>query len=205
MKHETESGAEFISPTHLRHVMRYVSAANLLSTLCLNKQKIYVLDAACGTGYGSSILCDILSAIPNMQLKILGLDFSDEALSYAKQHYLNDNISFEKHSLLSFVDDRKFDVVVSIETIEHFSRKDIDLYLNSLLNVLNKDGTLFISTPYCEQSGPSPVTPQHLYEFNIDELQDLLKSKGLKILSVKLNKKPGKAGRLGYAEVVCIK
>ena len=47
---ETESGAEYISPTHVRHIMRYVKACQFL------KPEMTVLDAACGTGYGTAII-----------------------------------------------------------------------------------------------------------------------------------------------------
>lgn len=113
------------------------------------------------------------------------------------------NVSFEKHNILELNIDKKFDVVVSVETIEHFCRQDIDSYLASLLKHLKKNGIFAVSTPFCENSGPSPITLQHLYEFNINELLELLKSNKLEILDVKLHKKPGKAGRLGYTEVIC--
>jgi 2-polyprenyl-3-methyl-5-hydroxy-6-metoxy-1,4-benzoquinol methylase len=207
-KHETETGAEFINPTHLRHVMRYVKAAYVI----LNDAKISdnnitnlsILDAACGTGYGSNVIFNVVKSLK--QPNILGIDFCDEALEFARDNYSDECIRFEKHDILRRLEcSEQFDVVISIETIEHFSRIDIEHYLDTLLGVLKHDGLFIVSTPYCEQSGPSPIVKQHLYEFNIDEFCSLLTNRGLNILRIDLDHKPGKAGRLGYAMAVCRK
>lgn len=195
-RHETKSGAEFITPTHLRHVMRYVRASGVIG------DEDHVLDAACGVGYGTSILAEHASFA-------VGVDLNDEALSYARTHYAKDNIIFLKGDLLCPLDQqfegclKHADVIVSIETIEHFARPDIDLYLDSLMGVLKPGGKFVVSTPFCKKSGPSPVTPQHLYEFNLDDLVELLYSRSLTIDAVNLQHSPGEAGRLGYAMVVC--
>jgi 2-polyprenyl-3-methyl-5-hydroxy-6-metoxy-1,4-benzoquinol methylase len=72
-----------------------------------------VLDGACGTGYGSSIIGEIAR-------EVIGCDCSSEAIEYARSTYGRPHITFVR----SFVEstpfpDSSFHVVVSFETVEH--------------------------------------------------------------------------------------
>lgn len=72
-----------------------------------------VLDGACGTGYGSSVLGRVASSV-------VGIDCSDEAVAYATQTYGAPNLSFRKSFVeLTPFDPDSFDTVVSFETVEH--------------------------------------------------------------------------------------
>ena len=195
MKHETDSGSEFISPTHLRYVLRYVNAAQILKSIKPSR----VLDAACGTGYGSNVLGSTLDGV-----SVIGVDSNEEALAYATQNYTARNVNFFNRDILGKISDLgMFDAIISIETIEHFSRPNIDRYLECLTSQLISGGVFIISTPFCEESGPSPITLQHLYEFELTELTKTLQVHGLSVLNLSLDWKPGPAGRLGYAMVTC--
>jgi ubiquinone/menaquinone biosynthesis C-methylase UbiE len=57
------------------HFARYLFAARL----CRHKR---VLDLACGTGYGAAGLAQTAS-------QVVGLDYSTDALAYAKEEYPN--------------------------------------------------------------------------------------------------------------------
>jgi len=200
-KHETETGSEFISPTHVRHIMRYVNCLKFLN------DGDYILDAACGTGYGSYIVATSL-----LKCYVTGIDFCQEALDFANENYKLPGYKtrFERVNLLEKDSIKNasigtVDAVLSIETIEHFERKDIDTYIDNILYPLKPGGKFIVSTPYSEVSGPSPITLQHLYEFNIGELIDFLVKKNLLIKEIDMKPHPGKAGRLGYCTVFCTK
>ena len=66
---ETATGAEYISETHVRHVLRYVTACRWLDP------SDYVLDVACGTGYGSKIIA--------RSNRVMGIDSDKEAIAEA--------------------------------------------------------------------------------------------------------------------------
>ena len=72
-----------------------------------------VLDAACGEGYGSSLLAEEAE-------EVTGLDIDKEAVENANHKYGNKKLSYLKGSIeeLPF-EDHTLDVVVSFETIEH--------------------------------------------------------------------------------------
>lgn len=151
----------------IEHYHRYYSVKNILHG------KI-VLDAACGTGYGSSIISETADMV-------YGIDISDEAILYAEEHYSNSKIKYTKGSIekLEFPD-KYFDVVVSFETIEHVDEKSQKVFLDEICRVLKSDGILIMSTPdkknYTDlQSGNQ--TEWHIKEFYAKEFEEFILSK----------------------------
>ncbi len=70
-----------------------------------------VLDAACGTGYGTKLLSEVAKSV-------CGVDISNEAIVYASKLY--PEIPFGCMDLSkNFPAGRPFDLIVSFETIEH--------------------------------------------------------------------------------------
>lgn len=118
----------------IEHFQRYQFAKQLV------KGKI-VLDAACGEGYGSSLLSQDAE-------KVVGLDLDKETVVKATEKYGNNKVSFLTGSIekLPF-DDYCFDVVVSYETIEHVASEAQCTFLREIRRVLKPDGILIISTP----------------------------------------------------------
>ena len=112
---------------------RYEFALNFI------KEGDICLDAACGSGYGSEMISRIAS-------KVFGLELDDHALEFARSHYQNPKVSFQKANITQHLDlpDNYFDVIVSIETIEHISVQDA--MLKEFQRVLKPDGLLVLST-----------------------------------------------------------
>lgn len=116
------------------HEERYSVVAKIVS----DKK---VLDAACGSGYGSFELSKNAK-------EVFGLDISEETIKYAKETFCADNLNYIIASVTELpFDDNSFDVVVSFETIEHISEEQQHLFLKETKRVLKKDGILIISTP----------------------------------------------------------
>ena len=191
MIRETKNGAEFITDLQVRHVMRYVQAMRYLPEGGL------VLDAACGTGYGTKIL--------SRNHDMLGLDNDEDALREALQRAVN-GCNFIHGDIRDgkwFADN--LDAIVSIETIEHFDQVEGWKILKNFHTWLKDKGVLIISTPYCKTSGPSPVTKTHLWEYCLTDLEMSLTDAGFAIEFIKTERETGKAGRLGYCMVKAIK
>ncbi len=188
---ETSTGAEYISEAHVRHIMRYVQAREWI------KHTSMVVDAACGTGYGSKLLA-------KAGHMVTGFDFDDAALDAARLN-ANRYCEFFKTDLLAPHYKPTPQVVVSIETLEHFSKEDGIILLNEFASWLTWNGVLIISTPYCTHSGPSPITKQHLWEYSLTDFEQALVAAGFEIELMKLDRHEGKAGRLGYAMAKCRK
>jgi len=104
------------------------------------KPDFVVLDAACGTGYGSEILSGTVK-------KVVGLEKSRHAISWARKNYQKANIEFYQADLNKQLDllDNYFDAIISFETLEHVANQEN--MLREFKRVLKPKGLLIISTP----------------------------------------------------------
>jgi len=146
------------------HLSRYAFAASL----CRGTER--VLDAGCGSGYGSGVLGKVASSV-------IGVDSSEGAVAYAIEHYATDKVRFKVGACECLPEeDGAFDLVIGFEVIEHLSRwRD---FLREASRVLAAGGLCVISTPnknyYTESRGQSGPNPFHLHEFEFVEFREAL-------------------------------
>jgi SAM-dependent methyltransferase len=146
------------------HISRYAFAASL----CNGHERI--LDAGCGTGYGSKFLSQRAGSV-------LGIDASPDAIDYALRQYKSENTSF----LVGLCEDMPVpaasaDLIVAFEVIEHLA--GWRQFLNECARVLAQDGILVVSTPnkrdYTESRGDAGPNPFHVHEFEFAEFSEEL-------------------------------
>lgn len=144
------------------HTMRYHWASTYL------RPHDIVLDAACGLGYGSSIL-----AHNSECAKVIGLDNSDYAIQYAKSAYAADSgrVEFAVRDLATLSDfkDASVHAIVSFETLEHLQNPA--LFLKECQRVLIPGGRFICSVPnhWVDENGKDP-NPYHLQIYTRDIL-----------------------------------
>jgi SAM-dependent methyltransferase len=114
------------------HVTRYLFAVKRIAGL-------RVLDAACGTGYGSSILARAAASVT-------GVDNDPTTIAFASRRWGSASTAFVMADVqrLPFAGG-SFDAIVSFETIEHVP--DPERFLSECARVLVAGGRLVISTP----------------------------------------------------------
>ena len=99
-----------------------------------NKQsKPNILEIGCGIGY----LLNYLSEIGNTT----GIDISDEAISIAKNNF--PTVDFRKINIIenpNYFKDKKFDIIIFDNIIEHLLDKDRDMLLQIVKSNLLNDG-----------------------------------------------------------------
>jgi len=139
------------------HVIRYLFASQFVNSKT-------VLDAACGTGYGSSILMNAGAK------KVMGIDNSSDAIQYCEKNYKKENLEFKNTDCEKINLETKFDVAVSFETIEHLKKQDS--FLSEIQRLLQDDGIFIISTPNTETY--PDANPYHTKEFTESEFKQLL-------------------------------
>lgn len=128
-----------------------------------------VLDAACGEGYGSWLLADAGAA------EVVGVDISSEAIGKARTTFRQDRLRFETgagEALAELLPAGHFDLVVSIETIEHVV--DPEAFLNALRRVATPDAVFVLTCPNDHwYYGDAEGNPHHLRRFTLDEFKAL--------------------------------
>lgn len=134
----------------------------------------YVLDAACGCGYGSRILAEKIGPSG----VVFAMDYSQEAIDYAGRHYppVNAPITHRKVDLTDWEPgDGAVDVAVSFETIEHLDPKDGQElaavpreFARKLKRVAKR--MIIISAPIIPTVG---INPSHHHDFTDKDMLDL--------------------------------
>lgn len=147
----------------IEHYQRYQFAG------CLARGKT-ILDAACGEGYGSSLLAREASAV-------VGLDIDPAVIENARQKYRQPGLSFLTGSIASLpFEDNSFDMAVSFETIEHVDIPTQEAFLTEIKRVLKPEGMLVMSTPnravYTDLV--SGTNHFHIREFYVREYEEFL-------------------------------
>ena len=149
---------EMEKTTEDEHIARYAYA-------CRFTKEKSVIDAACGTGYGSLMLAR------NGAREVIGVDISELAIAKAQDKYHHPNVRFLTLNVeeLSKLGDQIADVVVSFETIEHVN--DDQIFLGEVHRVLKTGGVFIVSTPEIRCGGVKerltriPANPFHRREY----------------------------------------
>lgn len=124
-----------------------------------------VLDAGCGTGYGSAELAQCAAAVT-------GVDVAADAIEYAMANYPLPGLRFIAASCTAIPSPpESFDLLVAFEVIEHLA--DYRAFIDESARVLTHDGIFIVSSPnksYYErtraEAGPNPY---HEHEFEAAE------------------------------------
>jgi 2-polyprenyl-3-methyl-5-hydroxy-6-metoxy-1,4-benzoquinol methylase len=147
---------------HYEHLHRYAFAAHFV------KAK-KVLDLACGEGYGTYMLAREAE-------HVVGVEIDKPTVQHARSRYIKDNLEFIEGSILAvpIEGDRRFDVVVCFEGIEHIAEHD--KLLSEVKRLLKDDGLFIVSTPNkaVYTDAPDYHNPFHIKELHLDEFKNLL-------------------------------
>lgn len=145
------------------HVARYAFASRLAG-------RARVLDIGCGTGYGTAELAQHAQSA-------VGIDVSDDAIIYAREHYPIPNATFLTGSATALpFPPVSFDLITAFEVIEHL--EDWHGFLMEARRLLHPSGTFLVSTPnklyYAESRAKQGPNPFHTHEFEFSEFRDAL-------------------------------
>ena len=96
-----------------------------------------VIDVGCGTGHFAYM-------IAKKGANVIGIDFSKEAIKIAQEKYKHNNLSYE-HTNLEKGIQGKFDIIVSLGTIEH--QDEPFKILQNFKRHLNSSGKIILTVP----------------------------------------------------------
>lgn len=127
---------------------------NLLKKINVNK-KMRVLDIGCGRG-------DITMFLAKNAKECIGIDYSKDAIEIANSTKKIYPKNIQEKSKFYVMDAKKmnfpdsyFDVVVSIDVLEHLYKEEAEISMKEISRVLRKNGVLFLRT----------VTNRILYDY----------------------------------------
>ena len=127
------------NPTRIKYIKE-----NIVNNFKLkNKSKplsgIKILDIGCGGG----LLSEPMS---RMGANVTGIDASDKNIKIAKLHSKKNKlkINYLCSSPEKLKIEKKFDVILNMEIVEHV--EDIDFFLKSCSKLLKKNGLMFVAT-----------------------------------------------------------
>jgi len=126
-----------------------------------------VLEAGCGEGYGAQLLAKEGATVS-------ALDYDGYAATHVHTAYPEVPVVRGNLVQLPFAQ-HSFDVVVSLQTIEHLW--DQDAFVADCMRVLRPGGTLAVSTPNTMTFPPGNI--YHPKELTPDELRNLVGSHGV--------------------------
>lgn len=146
------------------HMARYM----LAYPYCQNAMR--VLDAACGEGYGSWFMKKAGAS------RVDGVDISSKAILTAQKLFKEKGLTFQRldvEKLDETFPKNTFDLVVSIETIEHL--REPEKFLRALKKVIKKNAIIIITCPndhwYYPKKGQS--NPHHVRKYTFREFREM--------------------------------
>lgn len=157
------------------HFGRYYYASKVLDI----RPSDLVLDASCGNGYGTF-------SIAQKCKHIYGLDINEEYLELAQNNYGSDNITFTTYK--DFYENYQnilADKILTIETLEHIPKDQINNFVENLLSKLKLGGSLFATIPLGNNE-PSTYNPFHLNEMSIDVIYNMFSSH-FQMINIEIN------------------
>jgi 2-polyprenyl-3-methyl-5-hydroxy-6-metoxy-1,4-benzoquinol methylase len=136
-----------------RHVERYA--------LLRQFAKGVVCDAACGCGYGSYLL----STNPDVDV-VIGLDSDPNIITFAQAEYSTSKTEFYEAGIQEWVSPKKIDMLVSVETIEHISDRNV------LADFCDRNSINNVILTYPSKK-TTHYNPFHLYDFKLQDILDI--------------------------------
>tara|TARA_B100001250_G_scaffold404699_1_gene421067 strand:+ start:538 stop:1266 length:729 start_codon:yes stop_codon:yes gene_type:complete len=102
-------------------------------------QNLNILDIGCGGGLLSEPMA-------RLGAKVVGIDASQKNINVAKHHLKKSklNINYFYTSPEKFKSNKKFDIILNMEIVEHV--KDVDEFIKQSSKFLKKSGLMFIAT-----------------------------------------------------------
>ncbi|MFZ5452291.1 MAG: class I SAM-dependent methyltransferase [Thermodesulfobacteriota bacterium] len=175
----------------LWHYKKYDVLNNVLKSGCHYKM---ICDAGCGSGTITNL---VAKSCPESQ--VFGFDINQSSITFAQRQFaFQSNATFKCQDLLQAnkFAEMDFDLIYSLEVIEHFHDEDVIKFLSSLYRMGHKTSQYFLTTPDYRSLWPliellidrlalaPPLNLQHLTRFTKKKLISLLTSRGFRIVEI---------------------
>lgn len=126
-----------------------------------------VLEVGCSDGVSSNFFSQYSKSVE-------GIDFDENVIKEAKKNF--PKIKFEHADALTFTSSKKYDVVIMLDFIEHFSKEDGEKLIEKYSSYLSNRGMIIVGTPnkYFDKYRAEHNKLHHLHEYYPEELTTLV-------------------------------
>ncbi|MBI3026863.1 class I SAM-dependent methyltransferase [Candidatus Woesearchaeota archaeon] len=163
-----------VEPTH------YVRNFLVLSTI-KNLSRKYKIRNICELGCGVGILSSRLAVCG---FKVDAFDLDKYAVKLAKKFNKGKNVSFFIKNILALKSNKKYDLVLAVEVIEHI-KKDVQA-IEKITNILKPHGFLLITVPINEKYRREfDNRSGHVRRYSESDLKSKLEKNGFIIIKTK--------------------
>ncbi|MDB2591650.1 bifunctional 2-polyprenyl-6-hydroxyphenol methylase/3-demethylubiquinol 3-O-methyltransferase UbiG [Candidatus Pelagibacter bacterium] len=127
------------NPIRIKYIKENIINSFKLKTKQRPLDKINILDIGCGGGLLSE-------PMTRLGANVTGIDASSKNIQIAKLHAKKNKlkINYLCSSPEKLKIDKKFDVILNMEIVEHV--EDINFFINSCSKLLKKNGLMFVAT-----------------------------------------------------------
>ena len=126
------------NPIRIRYLKNNIIKNFNLGSSSKPLKKIKILDIGCGGGLLSEPMC-------KLGADVLGIDASKKNIEVAKIHAKKNKLKINYICALpETLKDKKFDVILNMEIVEHV--EDINFFIKKSSELLKKNGLMFIAT-----------------------------------------------------------
>ncbi len=171
---------------HIGSQLRFIHFRKMIESIPEFSPK-KILDAGCGIGFYSFWLN---KRYPLSRIK--GYDIDKKKISFCKRYSKKlkiDNADFFSEDILNMRNKKDFDLVISIDVLEHI--RDHKVVLANFYSLLSKGGYLYIHVPCEKQKLFFKEFSQYHYTghvvdgFNLESLKKDMKKTGFKVIKTK--------------------
>lgn len=142
--------------------LEYLSYLRIIKSIAGGLKEGILLDAGCGDGR-------FIYEMADEKVELIGLDYSTRAIDFARLY--NPKVAFIVSDLTNFKLQKKVDVVVLIETLEHIKPDLVNRVIGNIGRVLKKGGTFIVTAP----STNIPKPQKHYQHFTESSINETLK------------------------------
>lgn len=148
---------------------------------CTNDK--YILELGCGNGDMNEILYR-----NRCRINYVGIEINENCIKKINNRKFKTNFPslFLKKDLTKLplpFKNKKFDVIICTEVIEHITKEEGRNLLIECKRLLKDDGILFLSTPDKKLS-EGIYSKDHIYEYEYEEIKKLIIETGFKIIKI---------------------
>jgi len=163
-----------IEPTHYVRNFLVFSSIKKLS-------KKFKIKNICEIGCGVGILSSKLS---KNGFRVDAFDLDKNAIKLAKKYNKNKNVNFFTKDILGYNTNKKYDMVLAVEVIEHI-RDDVNA-IKKIARILKKNGILLLTVPINEEYRTEfDDRSGHIRRYEVRDLSNKLKNSGFRVIKTR--------------------